>query len=692
MKWIRLACLLALALPLAACGDDDVTMMDGGTDAAPEDGGVEDGDVEDGTVEEDSSVTPLEPDPDFDEDYEGVDGIVTTLTETYAPRYGWEQYLSDGNLVVPIEEFGVLHPQPGESHELRDQLAIDAVDWDATALPEEAESAYFAFVFGDPQFVDQDSPTLLPRNNDADLPAYRPWAEYTPALGDGLMRAMRAFHEERTIDYVFVVGDAIENAQNNELEWFISLMNGGMISSDSGARNDVIEGPGNDAYDPIMAAGVPAGVPWLNVVGNHDILVNGNFPTGLIREVNEDPDALAALSPLLAVQNLVLPGLGDADLHRGFLPPAERIAFTLDIENFEVTDLPYRKRLFNDIEEITIPSDADRRQISICDYIEMHADAAGAPLGHGFDAGAVDRCRAIVAENGAAPAGGWYTSDLANDLRVIALSFGPVEGGAEGILSRPPADCLTIGGDSCMGNVEYDQIAFLEAELQRASDDGVGVILLSHQSSGDLVTEPALAAFRSFIASDETLVDIWDRWIPEPNEPMSGEEFRSMIAESGVVVAHLAGHNHINQVRAICADGSALDEGTERCSAGAAGETGYWEITTSGIIDFPHQARFLEIAKVSDTMGAIILTMQDVRMAEGSLLENARFISRAWIAAREGGDGGLGASADRNVVLPFQLPAGLQTAWGAETFEADLASETVLRGNAGPAPTLPVFP
>ncbi len=675
------------------CGDDDSgAMMDAGADAVVVDDGGADASV-DAFVE---PPDPLPQDPAFDDAYTGVgdERIVTTLSETYAPRFGWELYVERNLPRVPLEEYGVLHPQPGEPHMVRDQLALPAgvtIDWTPGALPDAARSALHTFVFGDPQIVDVDSPSLQPKNNAGGLPAYRPWGEIIPQMGDALMRAANAFHEQYALDAVIVVGDAIENAQENELDWFLTSMNGGEIQTDSGSRDDVVPGPGNDAYDPFVAAGVPDGVPWVNIAGNHDVLVNGNFPPGLITAVNDSPEAIAALSPLLRVVGLTLPNHSTGTEHRGYLVPENRAMFVVDTEAFDLSQIQYRAAEFRGIPAAEVEADPARATVDICSYVAAHRDATGLPAGHGFpdDGGA---CEARIADDPTAPAAGWFTWDVTPVLRVVALALGPVEGGAEGILARPPIGCM-VGGEPCRDDPRYDQIAFLETELERAASENVGVIVMSHQSSQDIVTEPALNSYRSFIEDNELLIGIWNDWVPTPNEPMSAPAFRRLLASSGVVVAHLAGHNHRHQVRAICANGTFLDgSGDGRCAPGADDETGYWEVTTTGAVDFPHQGRFFEVVHVGGTLGAIYLTVQDMRLPADSLTRRGRFISRAYLASTRGDQGGLAEADDRNLLLPFVLNDGVAAAWTAAELRDEVASETVLAGDAGSLDVHPVFP
>ncbi len=686
---------LFLAFPLlvlaVACGDDS-----GVADSGPPPDASVDAGTPDGGGEGDAGVPQLPVDPAFEESYAPVgDAVVTTLRETYAPRYGWaERYVMSGRSRVPLDEFGTLHPQPGEAWMLRDQLALAGGPSTLTpgALPAAARSAHFGFLISDPQFVDQESPVVVPNNNNIGAAAYRPHGDFAPALGDALLRSMNEFHDMRPVEAVYITGDLVENAQKNELQWLLTVMNGGEMSIDSGARDDVVPGPDNDAADPFVAEGLRPGVPWYTIIGNHCILANGNFPPGFLREVNETPAAVAALTPVLMSLGLSLPGISDSGMHPGYFAPARRAAFTVDMNAFELSQLPYTTDAFAGLVPTPIPADPMRAHHNPCEYMQAHLDAGGVPVGHGFTPEMVASCEAFRSVVPNRAPGGWYTADVVPGvLRLIALALGPMEGGDSGVLGRPPTGCM-VAGDPCRDDPRYDQVAFLQQELARAVSDHVAVMVMSHQASSDMVVTPHVDMYRSLFAVDPVVQEIADRWIITPEEAVSDVEFRQMLAESGNVIAHFAGHNHRHQVRAVCPDGTILGAGDGRCTPGPDGQTGYWEVTTSAIVDFPHQGRFFEVVHVGDNVGAFYLTVLDPRIPDGSLAELGRFISRADIAARIGGVGGLGEITDRNLLLPFELPDDVAAAWTAATMEDDLASETILDEEAAALPSLPVWP
>lgn len=140
------------------------------------------------------------------------------------------------------------------------------------------------------------------------------------------------------IDAVVITGDLTDNAQFNELDWFLTLINGGKIRPDSGSE-DKWEGPGGDHYSPFFwnPHGTPKGevddfprrlygfptVPelldairapfqasglthkWLAVHGNHDALLQGTVaPDALLREIAISGIKIFELSDEEALESL----------------------------------------------------------------------------------------------------------------------------------------------------------------------------------------------------------------------------------------------------------------------------------------------------------------------------------------------------------------------------------------------------
>lgn len=385
----------AIAVLWVACGDD-VEPADTSADATVEPSDTVGAD----TVEPVDSVapttypdivyseTPLPVDPDFDEAFVGVDGVVSTLVEVLRPRHGLVSHVDErGRLRVDAAELGWLEPQPGEPHRLRDQLAIDAVDWTPGDLPDGARSIFFGLMLADPQLVDQDSPAQVAKNAAQELigislPAYTPQGELAVHANDALFRTADRFQDERRFDVVIIAGDHIENTQTNELHQLHTLLNGGEVSSDSGAADNPRAGPDNDAFDTFVAGGFRAGTPWLSTIGNHDVNVQGNFPPALVADINGDPSIRAELDAIAAPLGLTFPFESTAAEHPALFPHALRSAFRVEPEAFHPAMMTSDDELIALVPGPT-PADPSRAPMGVCGFIHETFIAAGSPPGHG---------------------------------------------------------------------------------------------------------------------------------------------------------------------------------------------------------------------------------------------------------------------------------------------------------------------
>ncbi|MBL8785536.1 MAG: hypothetical protein JNJ59_11580, partial [Deltaproteobacteria bacterium] len=541
-------------------------------------------------------------------------------------------------------------------------------------------SIFFGLVLADPQLVDQDSPAQVAKNaaqslGTISLPAYSPQGELGIHINDALVRSADRFQDVRPFDVVIIAGDHIENTQENELTELHAVMNGGRVSSDSGALDDPRPGPDNDAFDPIVAQGFRAGTPWISTIGNHDVNVEGNFPPGMVEELTDDLDLRAQLDSLAVPLGLAFPYEATSDQHPALFPHAIRSAFRVDPAAFHPAMMTSADEL-QSLAPGPTPADPARRTMGVCGFIQKTFAAPGTPTGHGFTAHNAESCT------------GFYTYDPTPGIRIVSLDLGPHEGGSNGILA-PPYKNGTLDNDK-VGDPLADQVAFLDAALADAEADGVAVIVISHQASDALVAQSQLQDLAFLLSGFPDLVDLINRYSPIPVDPVTPEAFRKRLAASPNVIAHIAGHNHRNRVRAICADGTDRKEGEGRCPPGEHGETGYWELTTSAGIDLPHEARFVEVVHLGGRLAALYLTMLDPRIPAGSFSERARFISTAH-AELDGGFGGLGELGDRNLFLPFTISESVADHWST-LGTTPITSETALHEPLPALAPLPTWP
>lgn len=130
---------------------------------------------------------------------------------------------------------------------------------------------------GDFQLMDDESPTRVGILDAKEITgsALRPQDPYMCHLANAAVRTINALHRMDPLSMVFVGGDTLDNAQENEAEWALSILTGGQpVECDSGEDDDLIPGPANDPKDPFLPEGLL--VPWKWVPGNHDMLIQGN--------------------------------------------------------------------------------------------------------------------------------------------------------------------------------------------------------------------------------------------------------------------------------------------------------------------------------------------------------------------------------------------------------------------------------
>ena len=346
---------------------------------------------------------------------------------------------------------------------------------------------------------------------------------------------------------VAMTGDSIDNTQRNELTNFLALFDGGTVRPDSGA-------PG---YDGVQKPAWPGDLYWKPDGAEADDMFQSAL--GFPRHPGVIEEAIRSFES----EGLVVPWLGCYGNHEevcqgmGIVTPSlaavmtggrKPVALPAGLDPaLAVETFTDHPEKFATEEAIDVPPDPERRPISRGEFIDAHMRGGG----HGFTPQNVDEGLAYYVHDDGA-------------VRFITLDTVCDAGGAD-------------------GTIDLSQLHWLERRLEEVhssfrSRDGAIVRTRNHDRYVVILSHHGLDS------------------LSNPRGNKRGDAVGELLLRFGNVVLWLNGHTHYSRITA---------------RTGARDELGFWEVTTGALVDWPCQARLVEIFETAEGQLAIGCTMVD---------------------------------------------------------------------------------
>lgn len=396
---------------------------------------------------------------------------------------------------IVLDGDGDLVQGAGEPYSVRTELA------QAKAGREKRRRSLLTFHhFSDFRITDEESPLRSEWVEGCESPistsAFRPQESLSLQAASALIS--RANQIERSpvtghaVDFALHTGSAADNAQYNELRWFLDLMDGKLVLPDSGSagyqgfQDESPAGAYPDLLERAQEGFRPEALryPWYTVLGNHDVLAQGSIVPG---------DGAKAIA--MGTEKVLK--VGQEALDRICEDPSSLLApgFSEEILNDPGTVVAQ------------VTGDSLRRLLSRKEWVEEHflTENAPGPIGHG------------LREENRSAGTAYYSVDLGKVLLIVLDTVNP--------------------GGFAAGSIDKAQFQWLEQQLTAHSS--------AYFDAGG-VRQTASNQDRIIVVASNHGIDTLNNPFPDPaanEERFRGPQLEAMLHRFPNVVLHVTGHS-----------------------------------------------------------------------------------------------------------------------------------------------------
>ncbi|HEX7254784.1 MAG TPA: hypothetical protein VF236_02550 [Gaiellaceae bacterium] len=424
----------------------------------------------------------------------------------------------------------------------------------------------------DAQLVDEESPGRVELvdfiGGDPFGSAYRPQEGLTPHVLNEQIRAIRAMGRGPgalgAIQFAMTGGDDVDNAQLNETRWFVDLMDGGKLVNPGSGRSGTC-----GVRRPPLYGGMRGGARFYEPNGRGD--GPGYSPSMAANRrsvrrsvaVRDYPGLFERMNRPFRARGIGMPWYAVFGNHDGLVQGnfAQNELFDQVVRGCRKVTR-YSREALAQIQPllaggVTQEEQAEIIRITFGDYL----DTWGVPREHRglFKTVPSDPARRFLRKSAwiqehfrtrGRPRGHGFSQANAASGQAY-YSFRPVLGVRFIVID-------TVADNSSSGNVDDEQFGWLESQLAGADARAELVLVFGHHS---LATMKAVG----------------------PGVQL-GVNVEALLLRHRRVLAYIAGHEHQNRIQ----------------PHHRAGGGGFWEIVSASHLDWPQQARVIELAQHGD--------------------------------------------------------------------------------------------